>query len=303
MIGKEIAKAVLDKSTELNLTPSGQEENFEPSDSIKSFLTDINQMHAFKFVSKKNFSLEVDIEDYNKALFSDYYYCNLRIKKQIQSIESLVSSSSQIAWILVSVYYCNFFIANELSRLYGKYIVNFSIDDLIFFIRNSDYEDADEMIGNFQQNTSWTVEVKDGEGFNKLLIQFTLGAKRPHEAVWHNMGEIMDKVEVEDDMRQHKRVMKSVFSKSNGWESPSKIRNDWNYKYPSYYSATGNNIGSLFSSNISDREQAYKWGSFLGLSPSLENNCASLAYIYHVLNESNNFISNRLAFRYSETVT
>lgn len=298
MIGKDIAHTVLNKSTALNLSPSGQTEAFEPSHNIKAFLTDINQLHSFDFIGPKEFSLEVDIEEYTEALFSDYYYSNFRIREQVKNIENLIETLSQIAWILVSVYYCNFFIANELSRLYGRYIVNFSIDDFRFIINNSNHTDPTGFISGLQGNTTCTVEVTDGVGSNKLTIIFKLGSKRAHEAVWHNMGEIMDKVQVEDNMRHHKRIIKSIFCKSSGWESPSKIRNDWNYRYPSYFSAEGNNLGLLFSSNISNKEQAYTWADFRGLNPSDENICASLAYIYHMLNESNNLISTRLGLRY-----
>lgn len=300
MISKNIARSVLDKSTNLNQSPAGQIDHFEPSYNIKSFITDDSRQHTFDFITAKEFSLEVDVEDYNKALFSDYYYSNFRIREQVKNVENLIDSSSQIAWILVSVYYCNFFIANELSRLYGKYVVNFNIDDMRFITNNSNHADATGFINGLRSNTACNVVVTgDGAGSNKLTITFKIGSSGAHEAVWHNMSEVMDKVKVEDNLKQHKRILKNIFCKSSGWQSPSKIRNDWNYRFPAYFSGKGNNIGALFSSNLSNKEQAYTWANFITLSPSEENICASMAYIYHVLNDSNSLISNRLAFRYT----
>lgn len=300
MIGKNIASAVLDKSTELNQNPAGQIDDFDPIYNIKSFLIDNEQQHSFDFINAKEFSLEVNIGEYNQVLFSDYYFSNFRIIEQVKNIENLIQASSQIAWILVSVYYCNFFIANELARLYGRYIINFSTNDMRFIINNSNHADPTGFISKLRPNTACTVVVReDFVGSNKLNITFRVGGNGAHEAVWHNMGEIMDKVEVEDNLLHHKRILKNIFSKNSGWESPSKVRNDWNYRYPAYFSSEGNNIGLLFSSNISDKEKAYQWGDFRGLNPSEENICASLAYMYHVLNESNNLISNRLGFSYS----
>lgn len=299
MIGRNIAHTVLYKSADLNQSPSGQIEEFEPSHNIKTFLIDPNQLHSFNFIGAKEFSLEVDIEEYNEALFSDYYHSNFRIREQVKNIENLIETSSQIAWILVSVYYCNFFIANELSRLYGRYVLNFSIDDLRFIINHSNHTDPLGFISGLQGNTTCNAEVTDDVGSNKLTITFKVGSKKPHDAVWHNMGEVMDKVHVDDNMRHHKTIIKNIFRKSSGWESPSQIRNDWNYRYPAYFSTEGSSLGSLFLSNMSDKDQAYTWGDFRALNPTQENICASLAYIYHVLNESNSLISTRLGFTYS----
>ena len=134
MIGHDIANLVLKK---VQVTESfSYDSTHKPfaKDTIKNFLVDEVEPHDYEIENNNNFSIEVTSNSYSHALISDYYFCNERIRQQKESIEHLVQAESQVAWILVSVYYCSFFLANEISKLYGSFIVNFSREDMEYIL-------------------------------------------------------------------------------------------------------------------------------------------------------------------------
>lgn len=296
MIGHDIANLVLKKVQMVEPFSYNSTNKPFPKDTIKNFLVDESETHEYEIENNHNFTIEVASSSYSTALISDYYFCNERIKQQKKNIENLIQTTSQIAWILVSVYYCNFFLANEISKLYGSFIVNFSREDMEYILNNSQYDkphEFNEKIDDY--NNSYRLQVSQAtyEGFVKLV--FSKSSPKPHQAVWKNLKDILRSLNLDDNLLHHGILLNDILSQEKqNWDAPNKIRNDWNYKHASYYSDKGDSLGTQFLKILKDSNSAFSWGANRRLHPHPENQVASLAYIYHILLESHNFINNRL---------
>ena len=296
MIGHEIANLVLKKiQVTESFSYSSTNKPFA-KDTVKNFLVDEVEVHEYEIENNYNFSLEVSSSSYSHALISDYYFCNERIKQQKESIEHLIQAKSQVAWILVSVYYCSFFLANEISKLYGSFIVNFSREDMEYILSNSQYDkphEFNEKIDDYNNSYKLQVSQSAYDGFVKL--NFSKSSPKPHQAVWKNLEAVLKNLNLNDSLLHHNNLLKEILShEQKGWDAPNKIRNDWNYKYASYYSDKGDTLGDQFLKILKDSNSAFSWGGNRRLYPHPENNVASIAYIYHILLEAHGRINYRL---------
>ena len=208
----------------------------------------------------------------------------------------MVQAESQVAWILVSVYYCSFFLANEISKLYGSFIVNFSREDMEYILSQSKYDkprEFNEKIDDY--NNSYRLQVSQAAYDGYVKLKFSKSSPKPHQAVWKNLEGVLNNLDLNDSLLHHKNLLKSILSQEqSSWDSPNKIRNDWNYKYASYYSEKGDTLGNQFLKLLKDSKSAFSWGGNRRLYPYPENNVASIAYIYHILFEAHNRINYRL---------
>lgn len=294
MIGHNIADLILKELNILKPYLSEIDKRNLNNTSIKGFLVDINEMHSYKIINNRNFSIEVKKEDYTYALMSDYWICRNRIIEQKNNVNILSSGDCQAAWLLITIYYCCFFIANQLSKLYGCYIVNFSKDDMEWIISQAEYSDCSQLVSSIESNNSYEVKVNQSEYEDLLLLNFIKSSPKPHLIVWKNLNSILKKLRLNDSLVNHLRLLNNILESKSGWESPNKIRNDWNYVYPDYYADKGNNISENFKKILAQSKSAFSWGSNRRVAPDDNNIVSSMAYIYHILNEADDRIHNKM---------
>ena len=265
-----------------------ENETFTDNMTVKGFMVDQMEFHTYEIQSNSHFTIEVNKEDYCKALITDFYKCKVRIEEQKKSIEVLLANKSQIAWVLVSMYYCCFFIANEISKLYGEFITNFSEDNMLYILSEANYGDAIGFTQYIESYNSYKVEVCQSDYENLLLLKFIKSSPKPHSVVWNNLKKITSKLKIKEDasLFHHYSLLIAIIGNDRGWDSPSKIRNDWNYTHADLYGEKGSRLGKNFLKNANSRQAAFSWANSRKISPHEENKVASIAYLYYVLLEA-----------------
>lgn len=287
MLSQKISEKILKNLSSLQISPKKQENGYSHNKSIKSYLVDNNDSNDFILNDINSFKVDLNSDDYSEILFHDYYFSNNRILEQKKNIDNLLGSGSQVAWILISVYYCNFFAANEISKLYGQYVINFSKEDMFSILASSNYANPIDLIDNIETNNSYQIKVSQSEYEGFVSLNFIKSSPKPHEAVWRNLANIIEGLKVSDSLKQQKTVLGNILNKKRGWESPNKIRNDWNYKHSEFFDEKGTEISKKFIQLINNENSAYNWAEKRDLNPHLENIVASMAYLYEIMIKTN----------------
>ncbi|NYR12771.1 MULTISPECIES: hypothetical protein [unclassified Pseudoalteromonas] len=283
MIQEDLTKSLLKQITSLNLSPLPNDK-YAFKDTIKQKLLDIGEDFTFTFNANKSFEVDIRCDVYKKALFSDYFFGRRRILEQNKSLQNLISQNNQVAWVLVTAYYSAFYMSNEISKLFGIYIANFSAKDMANLFSRADGVIPDKFINLEQSNFSYQVKVTHShyDGFVKL--SFYPKSPRPHVEVWKNLSEVVDRLDVNDMQKHHKTLFLNICdSKNERWHIPSRVRNDWNYKYTDFYGDKGDTLGEIFYKNIRDKTSSFSWANNRNIQPHESNVTASISYIYHCL--------------------
>ena len=282
MLGNKLASSIFKKmsSMGINLKVPNQDSYFQ---TIKDFLLDSKNMNDFAIQNLTNFYIDVAIDDYNGCLLVDYHSARERIIQQKNNLEVLYKNSMQPAWIIITAYYCNFFIANELSKLYGRYIVNFSRKEMSTIIKQSNYS-AQFILRDLDENNSYEVEVSNSEYDNFVRLKFNKKSPKPHKIVWENLSKLIK--DIIADVTHEKLLFENIIKGDNNWQNPSQIRNNWNYRYSEYYSTKGNALGSNFLKIISNKSSTLNHFNNRRIQPTDINLASSIAFIYYLLLEA-----------------
>lgn len=295
MIQNDLAKSLLKQISALNLSPTPNDK-YAFKDTIKQKLLDSGEDLSFSFHNNKSFSVDIRCDVYKKALFSDYYFGRVRIIEQIRSLDNLLARNNQVAWVLVTAYYSAFFMSNEISKLFGIYITNFDTEDMNNLFSRSNGSIPTNFVRHDESHFSYQVKVTHSEYEDFVTLSFYPKSPRPHVEVWKNLTEVVKKLTVtESDKVHHKNLFLQICDiEREKWHIPSKIRNDWNYKYTNYYDDTGSHLGCTFYKNIRDHSSTISWGNKRNIQPHAPNIVASIAYIYHCLWGALEIIDHRL---------
>jgi hypothetical protein len=296
MIHYDLADSLLKKISALKLSPTPGD-SYVFKDTIKQKLLDVGENLSFSFNDNKSFKVDIRCEIYKKALFSDYYFGRIRIIEQINSLENLIAQKNQVAWVVITAYYSNFYMSNEISKLFGIYITNFSTADMSNLFSRSDGIIPSSFINQEESHFSYQVKVTHSEYDGFVKLSFYPKSPKPHVEVWKNLAEVIAKLNVNDIEIQHKNLFLNICdTKNEKWHIPSKVRNEWNYKYANYYGETGCKLGDIFYKNIKDQASSFSWGNNRKIQPHESNKTASVAYIYHSLRCALEILDSRLGF-------
>ena len=298
MIQEDLSKELFKRIASLNLSPK-KDAVYSFKDTIKRLLLDNLGEIQFTFLSGKNFEAEIRVEDYSKAVFSDYYFGRQRIKEQQANLNTLINNNNQVAWTLVTAYYSSFFMATEISKLFGVYMTNFTNEDMLNIIRHSSNTIQPSFIDQETSNYGFQVKVSPSPYDGYVKLTFYKKSPKAHVEVWKNIYEIVNKVNtsVDDKIKPYCTLFLNICNEDNkSWHNPSKIRNDWNYTYATYYAEKGNSLGSVFAKNLKSSNSAMAWAGNRTLKPHEQNIVASISYIYHCLKEVIIRLDRRLGF-------
>lgn len=301
MIRRKLASLITKQNSSHGIKPSWNNSNsFKYKDTIKNTLLDISSNISISFIENSDFSIEMSDEDYSLSLSADSYYGKKRIDEQTNNVKCLLNNNCQPAWIIISTYYACFYLANELAKFYGIYIMNFSSSEL----RDLLFKAVDPQPQYFNldsTNISYRVIVSHSDYDSLIKLSFHRQSIKPHFEVWENLFNIINKLkdskDLEDnsDLASHLALCYSVCRGKDGWEKPSTIRNLWNYTHPYYFDQKGTDLAKKFISCIKNNNAAMSWGSNRNLKSHHEDIVTSIAYLYHVLNDSLKIIYDKVS--------
>lgn len=183
-----------------------------------------------------------------EARFTDFLLGASRVKTHYQDLMKAKDAHISSAWLLVTAYYCCFFSCIEILKISNHIQLGFDVDDLALLRPRATGIDKSAF---FQANTlNFVGQIQA----NKIVFEST--GTKPHASAWHQLN----------------RVLKSVF-RGKSWEeiemlqrilsdptlNPSRIRNNWNYKRPDYFGATGEAFGRPFKKLLGNSKGASDW--------------------------------------------
>lgn len=202
-------------------------------------------------VSGTSFRVTASPGDISRAIVRDYYYGYLRVKKQWESVELLIQNRN-IAWAIVSSYYCSFFCAVEALRLCGCHALSLSpVESNTLF---------ESMSGSHIDNLRKTKHFKGVLSEDFTEIGYTTTGDKPHYAAWQMLSrEVLSKIPRKNAAWMDAIKFSNMCKGQSGWEIPSEIRNRWNYRDPTYFSTLGEQSANPFLKLIADPDAASSW--------------------------------------------
>ncbi|TCB66779.1 hypothetical protein E0H88_13340 [Acinetobacter sp. ANC 4216] len=271
--------------------------NFNNSKSLKNEILSLN--HTIEFPNDSlTFNIFVDENSFKNIIQTEINSEFHRISEQIKNIDFLIKSKAQAAWILVTVYYACFFMANLINRLLGRASINFSTTQLKSIFLNDTSppltKKLQENLRNLNEgsNHNYTCIIERSQQHNFLKIRLIPGGDKPHQAVWSNLFcnlNILDKKIENTEIKILKNIVNISEQK---FPLPSKLRNDWNYSDQKYFSRLGTETAKDFLHLIQNPNALNSWILKESNSRNLtlkstqeENRICSLAYVYCVLKE------------------
>jgi hypothetical protein len=282
MIQEDLANQIFKNLSRLNLSPSTNNRDYYFKDTLKKCLLDSIGDSKIIIESSNKIKIEIKAEEFKTALFSDFHFGYIRIREQINNVNNLIASKSQVAWILITTYYACYFMAVEIAKLHGEFIINFSNEEFNLILSNS--QNINNITVSSEVNNSFKVCVKMPKYENTIDLCLLKEGSKPHQIVWLNLFSIIKRLEINDNLLCHKNLLMDICDfNNNRWKFPSTIRNEWNYSYANYYSDRGTELGDTFLSIIKNSDSAMRWANVRKLQPNENNVTASIAYLYHCL--------------------
>lgn len=290
MIESEIANIAFSHLSSLGLILTNKPKTFKPSNTIKASLL----QSEVKVVSKSVFEVVVSVDDYLESLLSELYFGSVRIDAQCKNVDILKQQEAQPAWIIVTAYYAAYFMAVEISKASGRFVLNLNNEELTSLLEAIPALEKQNII--IDSNNTFFVLVEHGEFQNHVKLRLTKSGAKPHQMTWSNFKTILGEIKNIDEKRfVYLDLIKNVLSSEiNGWELPSNIRNEWNYSSSSYFGNKGNELAKTFSSIISSSKSTFGWASKITLKPTQENIPATISYVYYLLHTSHSKLLSRL---------
>lgn len=243
-----------------------------------------------------NFDAYIDKNRFNSIINSEANIEWVRIKEQINNIENLLKTKCQPAWILVSVYYCCFFMANLISKVYGKSLINFSGNDLKDIYKRSNtevilnpdlkYGLRDIMAGT---NNVYCMCFNPKSDDEIIKIQFIKSGDQPHKFTWTNFKSIVNNAGRGNcglaALPKISFLQKICDSSENRWPLPSQLRNEWNYSSTTSFSSIGTQIAEDFIRFLKNPINIESWENRMcnRTEGGEEDKVISIAYMYIVL--------------------
>jgi hypothetical protein len=294
MIQQDLARKVFKELSGLGLSPPTTK-NYCFKDSLKQCFIDSIGSSKITIGEKDNIAIEIKKEDFTLSLFTDFYFGCIRIREQMKCVNSLIEANTHVAWILTTAYYACYFMAVEIAKLHGRFIINFSKDEFVCIQSNS-HNFVGSTVSQESNNYSFEVTVKRSKNYDDFLdVSFKKSGSKPHQVVWVNLSSIITSLTIDDNLVHHQNLLREICDPNkNRWKFPSTVRNEWNYTYADYYSDRGVRLGDKFMSIIKKCDSAMNWANNRSIQPNENNITASIAYLYHCLYQTIEKIDSRI---------
>lgn len=283
MFDQELSKLITTKLKALGFNSSDIPDRFLHSNSFKLTLCSPAIKKDVTIVSSSSLEMTINKSDYLNAILTDFYLGKIRIDKQIEHISEQLNSQSQAAWTLVTTYYACFFLCNDISRISGQFITNFTVNDLNYI--SSLDSNGNVTLLKTDEPSSFSVSVSHGQMEHEVKLLFKRTGSKVHQVAWNNLSGLIKQL---TDLNRKptasfllfKNIIKS--GPDSQWALPSELRNEWNYSSSKYYDEKGDLDGRKFI-HLMKGKNSYSWSSNNTLKPTEENQVAALAYVYQFL--------------------
>lgn len=293
MLAADILSLSLSHLSAIGLSSQDMPQPYKYSHTVKGILGDPSSYREVCFLGPNLLQITLAASEYTQAIFNDLHFGNRRISEQCKNLEHLLQSNAQPAWVLVTAYYAAYFMANDISKANGRFVTN--LNEAEFFGILATQQPTFQSTVTVEANNPFFVTVEHGQMSGEIVLTLKKSSPKPHQIAWSNFSQIANRIKISDDRLTYLTLLKSITSsEESGWETPSTVRNTWNYSQSNYYGDKGNEIGKLFSSIIKSPKSTFSWARNNNLKPSQENLAASIAYVYHTLKLSHQAIINRL---------
>lgn len=293
MLETDILNISMSHLSTIGLRSEDKPKQYKYGHNIKSIISDSSAHKEVSFISPSLIQITIAASEYTQAIFNDLYFGYLRINEQRKNLDFLINSNAQPAWVLVTAYYAAYFMANDISKANGRFVTNLSEADFMGLL--STQLKSFQNTVTVEANNPFFATVDHGQMSGEITLTLKKSSPKPHQIAWSNFSQIANKIKVRDDRLAYLMLLRSITSPEDPlWETPSTIRNTWNYSQPNYFGDKGNEIGKKFLSIIKSQKSTFDWARNNNLKPSSENLAASIAYIYHTLRLSHSAIIDRL---------
>lgn len=295
MLHEDIAEVSLKALTSAGFKNTDRPARYRQSHNLKSVITSNLPGRQIEVETAGMIFITVSIGDYIEAVFNDLHYGQVRIEQQRRNVAHLVNGGAQAAWMLVTAYYAAYFCANDLSKANGRFVTTLEDTEYSDLLSHAPALMATATVETYN---TFVVTAEPGGMSGEVLLTLRKSSPKPHQLAWANLSQVINKIKINDERFLALTLFKSIISpERNGWDSPSTIRNTWNYNHPRYFDEQGTAIARTFFSTISSEKSAYRWAQNNNLRPSDENIAASIAYIYHTLCGAHKAFAQRLLIR------
>lgn len=293
MLQQDIAALSFTHLAGLGLKPNDRPDQFSFADTIKNTLVDGVVAKDILRVSAQELELSLAKSDYLGAVLTELHFGKVRVNEQCKNLEALIAANAQPAWILVTAYYASYFMANDLAKSSGRFIVNLSKGEFANVLSGQPPSVVEAM--QVDGYTPFSVVVSHGEMSGEIHLSLRKNGSKPHQLAWHNLSQMLTKLTISDGRLAHLELLKSIALAREGWGNPSDIRNSWNYAQSNYYGDKGTHLAKTFLSVIRTKGSSFAWATNITLKPTDENVVASIAYLYHMLRGTHDALVQRLA--------
>jgi hypothetical protein len=188
-----------------------------------------------------------------EARVSDFLLGAARVRSQYEDLAKMKSSGTSSAWLLVSTYYCAYFSCVEIAKLFDRISMSLAKDDFKD-LRAKAFGDFHAELFNNDNLKSENLNFVGGYYAGKIVFR-TVGT-RPHSAAWSNVLYAMRQIFSKKNWPEADRLINLL---NDPEVSPSRIRNDWNYKRTDYFGISGESIGAEFKKLIANNGAAISW--------------------------------------------
>ena len=246
--------------------------------SMKSVLSD--SQSDIHITETNTFLAKLDKRLYSECLQRDFAYGSLRVRSLCAWLRNQESSDLPSAWLLVSSYYAAFFIANEILRAGGRFIVYLDQSQLCAIS-----DKAPSCPFSLNKGT-WCGKASEGDP-GEVKIRFNIRNGGHHEQVWIELTDMLSKAK--DGMStagkaSMDRFLQFLGENSARWPSPSVVRNEWNYSMPEFFGSVGESLAKEFRKRNGKVDLTLNWAKEKRIHLSEANEASGINYCVIMLN-------------------
>lgn len=220
-----------------------------------------------------------------EALLYDYAMGHYRRTKQNENLLQLINNNPNCnpVWPLVTAYYCAFFCAIDIGRIFNKININFDKEQITELNRRSRTNDD-----TVSSQRGFLGEVDEANN----IISLSSNQDKPHAYAWFQLDStilnLVNKNRKWDELKTMREIIKGskYNNRGNKWLNLSDTRNKWNYTDPLLFHEKGDNLGGDFMKIIKNELSAEEWLAAAKTKTNDMSNATSVACFYKILYEA-----------------
>ncbi|MBK0015197.1 hypothetical protein JMT66_13975 [Kosakonia cowanii] len=244
-----------------------------------------DQALEVNIISEKIYFNDTTGKSVYEALLYDYAMGHYRRTKQNENLIQLVSEKPTCnpVWPLVTAYYCAFFCAIDIGRIFNKININFDKEQILELNRRSRTNDK-----SVSSQRGFLGEIDEVNN----TISLSSNNEKPHAYAWFQFESTILNIAYKNKKWIELKTMREIIKGSkynnhgNKWLNLSDTRNKWNYTDPLLFHEKGDTLGSDFMKIIRNEISAEEWLAGAKTKTDEMSNATSIACFYKILYEA-----------------